>query len=106
MSKLIQSCHKTLFHRAWSAKRIVSHLHLEKADFCMVCDIADTCLVCSSEITIKILKNLTAKKKEIIITLILLILGGEHGLVDRVFAFHAGSRGFDFHRGHMSERFF
>ena len=28
------------------------------------------------------------------------------GLVDRVLALHAGSRGFDSHRGHMSERFF
>ena len=28
-----------------------------------------------------------------------------HGLVDRVLALHAGSRGFDSHRGHMSERF-
>ena len=28
------------------------------------------------------------------------------GLVDRVFAVHAGSRGFDSHRRHMSERFF
>ena len=35
-----------------------------------------------------------------------LILSGEHGLVDRVLALHAGSRGFDSHRGHMSERFF
>ena len=26
-------------------------------------------------------------------------------LVDRVFAVHAGSRGFDFHRWHMYERF-
>ena len=26
--------------------------------------------------------------------------------MDRVLALHAGSRGFDFHRGHMSERFF
>ena len=33
------------------------------------------------------------------------ILGGEPGLVDRVLALHAGSRGFDSHRGHMSERF-
>ena len=31
---------------------------------------------------------------------------GEPGLVDRVLALHAGSRGFDFHQGHMSERFF
>ena len=30
---------------------------------------------------------------------------GEPGLVDRVLALHAGSRGFDSHRGHMSERF-
>ena len=30
----------------------------------------------------------------------------EPGLVDKVLAFHAGSRGFDSHRGHMSERFF
>ena len=27
-------------------------------------------------------------------------------VVDRVLALHAGSRGFDAHRGHMSERFF
>ena len=26
--------------------------------------------------------------------------------MDRVLALHAGGRGFDFHRGHMSERFF
>ena len=26
--------------------------------------------------------------------------------MDRVLALHAGSRGFDYHRGHMSERFF
>ena len=31
---------------------------------------------------------------------------GEPGLVDRVLALHAGSRGFDSHRGNMSERFF
>ena len=31
---------------------------------------------------------------------------GEPGLVDRVLALRAGSRGFDSHRGHMSERFF
>ena len=31
---------------------------------------------------------------------------GEPGLVDRVLALHAGSRGFDSHRGHVSERFF
>ena len=31
---------------------------------------------------------------------------GEPGLVDRVLALHAGSRGFDSHRGHMSKRFF
>ena len=34
------------------------------------------------------------------------IFNGEPGLVDRVLALHAGSRGFDSHRGHMSERFF
>ena len=34
------------------------------------------------------------------------ILSGELGLMDRVLALHAGSRGFDSHRGHMSERFF
>ena len=34
------------------------------------------------------------------------ILSGETGLVDRVLALHAGSRGFDSHQGHMSERFF
>ena len=33
-------------------------------------------------------------------------ISGEPGLVDRVLALHAGSRGFDSHRGHMSERFF
>ena len=31
---------------------------------------------------------------------------GEPGLVDRVLALHAGSQGFDSHRGHMSEQFF
>ena len=31
---------------------------------------------------------------------------GEPGLVDKVLALHAGSRGFDSHRGHMSEQFF
>ena len=31
---------------------------------------------------------------------------GEPGLVDRVLALHTRSRGFDSHRGHMSERFF
>ena len=31
---------------------------------------------------------------------------GEPGLVDRVLALHAVSRGFDSHRGHISERFF
>ena len=35
-----------------------------------------------------------------------LVASGEPGLVDRVLALHAGSRGFDSHRGHMSERFF
>ena len=34
------------------------------------------------------------------------IQSGEPGLVDRVLALHAGSRGFDSHRGHMFERFF
>ena len=34
------------------------------------------------------------------------IVSGEPGLVNRVLALHAGSRGFDSHRGHMSERFF
>ena len=33
-------------------------------------------------------------------------VSGEPGLVYRVLALHAGSRGFDFHRVHMSERFF
>ena len=32
-------------------------------------------------------------------------LSREPGLVDRVFALHAGSRGFDSHQGHMSEDF-
>ena len=35
-----------------------------------------------------------------------IIISGESGLVDRVLALHAGSRRFDSHRGHMSERFF
>ena len=35
-----------------------------------------------------------------------LLVFGEPGLVDRVLALHAGSRGFDSHRGHMSKRFF
>ena len=34
------------------------------------------------------------------------IYSGEPGLVDRVLALHAGSRGFDSHRGHMSVPFF
>ena len=33
-------------------------------------------------------------------------VSGEPGLVDRMLALHAGSRGFETHRGHMSERFF
>ena len=33
-------------------------------------------------------------------------ISGEPGLVDRVLAFHAGSRGFDSHQEHISERFF
>ena len=33
-------------------------------------------------------------------------ISGEPGLVDRVLALHPGTRGFDSHRGHMSERFF
>ena len=33
-------------------------------------------------------------------------VSGEPGLVDRVLALHAGSRGFDSHREHKSERFF
>ena len=33
-------------------------------------------------------------------------VSGEPGLVDRVLALHAGSRGFDSHWGHMSKRFF
>ena len=33
-------------------------------------------------------------------------ISGEPGLVDMVLALHAGSRGFDSHREHMSERFF
>ena len=33
-------------------------------------------------------------------------VSGEPGLVDRVLALHAGSRGFHSHRGHMSEQFF
>ena len=35
-----------------------------------------------------------------------LVRMGEPCLVDRVLALHAGSRGFDSHRRHMSERFF
>ena len=34
------------------------------------------------------------------------LTSGEPGLVDRVLALHAGSRGFNSHRGHVSERFF
>ena len=33
-------------------------------------------------------------------------LSGEPGIVDRVLALHAGSQGFDSHRGHKSEQFF
>ena len=32
-------------------------------------------------------------------------VNGEPGLVDRVLALHVGSRGFDSHRGHISEDF-
>ena len=35
-----------------------------------------------------------------------IVISREPGLVDRVFALHARSRGFDSHRGNMSERFF
>ena len=35
-----------------------------------------------------------------------LSFSGEPGLVDRVLPLHTGSRGFDSHQGHMSERFF
>ena len=35
-----------------------------------------------------------------------MVASGAPGLVDRVFAAHTGSRGFDSHRRHMSERFF
>ena len=45
----------------------------------------------------RIVTNIENKKKKI---------SGEPGLVDRALALHAGSRGFDSHRGHMSERFF
>ena len=34
------------------------------------------------------------------------VVSGEPGLLDRVLALHAGSRGFDSHRGHISEPFF
>ena len=33
-------------------------------------------------------------------------ISGVPGLMDRVFAAHAGSQGFDFHWRHMSEQFF
>ena len=51
------------------------------------------CKVCTDEVGIKQLNHG-------------LFACGEPGLVDRVLALHAGSRGFDSHRGHMSERFF
>ena len=35
-----------------------------------------------------------------------MFISGAPGLVDRVFAVHAGSRGFDSHRRHVPERFF
>ena len=34
------------------------------------------------------------------------LISGESGLVDKLLALHGGGRGFDFHRGHMFERFF
>ena len=40
------------------------------------------------------------------VTISVSFLSGEPGLMDRVLALHAGSRGFNSHRGHMSERFF
>ena len=33
-------------------------------------------------------------------------MSGAPDIVDRMFAVHAGSRGFDFHQRHMSKRFF
>ena len=37
---------------------------------------------------------------------VIVLFSGEPGLVDRVLALHAGSRGFNSHRGHIPERFF
>ena len=48
--------------------------------------------------------NLSAVSKGCILALCQ--QSGEPDLVDRVLALHAGSRGFDSHRGHMSKRFF
>ena len=51
--------------------------------------------------------ELCVVNKNIYINMVLVYSdSGEPGLVDRVLAMHAGSRGFDSHRGHMSERFF
>ena len=46
------------------------------------------------------------KDKSSVFLLFFLKISEEPGLVDRVLALHAGSRGFDSHLGHMSEWFF
>ena len=55
-------------------------------------------------------KNTSCYKNEYYVCVCVLGGGGgggaEPGLVDRVLALHAGSRGLDSHRGHMSEQFF
>ena len=50
--------------------------------------------------------GMTLEKFILIIPVFNIFRSGEPGLVDRVLALHAGSRGFDSNRGHTSERFF
>ena len=50
--------------------------------------------------------GMTLEKLILIIPVFNIFRSGEPGLVDRLLALHAGSRGFDSNRGHTSERFF
>ena len=62
--------------------------------------------VCSVHLLLLILKDRDGTIKGRLTISGSFSISGEPGLVDRVLALHAGSRGFDSHRGHMSERFF
>ena len=58
---------------------------------------------CLSQISLSLLSEAAYK---LTTAILFTYYSGEPGLVDRVLALHAGSRGFDSHRGHMFERFF